>query len=393
MIRKPNWIEINLDNLQKNLTTIKSYLSPDTKVLFPVKADAYGHGSLACSFAAERIGIGYLGVAHVFEGVALRQYGIKIPILVFSPINNTDFETVVKYNLTPTLCSLETAKELSLFCHNRMLINVHIKVNTGMNRYGIQELNYQDIQEILALPNFKVEGIFSHYATAESEDKEQSISQSKKFSALIAPFKDNVPLRHIANSAGLANHNNPDCNVVRPGLMMYGYTPFQNTYKESNNLYPVMKIKARVQQIIHLAKGDKVSYGAHWEAPEKSQIAAVSIGYGDGYFRGNVNDGALYIQGIRCPIVGRVCMDTTMVDVTHLDMVDVGDEVDVINHDTHEEISMEAIASRNDTIAYEISCSVARRLYRKYIWQNQSWKWDTLKEEFKIKSSVEPYNY
>ncbi len=391
MLKTPNWITINLDNLKHNIDFIRSTVAEDVKILFPVKAQAYGHGILSCSYAAQNLGVDYLGVAHVFEGIVLRKHGITIPILVLGPIKEQDFESLVQYTLTPTVNSFKAAQELNTYLESsKKPYSIHVKVDTGMHRYGLYHSNIEQIKELFKLPNLHIEGLFTHFATADEVDETHMKMQLDNFDTLITALNADgfePDLVHAANSAAIFNYPTSHFNMVRPGLALYGYHPMG--MPESSplklDLKPILKVHAKVQQISIVESGGVVSYGAKWEAQKETRVAAVSIGYGDGYFRGKPNEGHLFINGRPCPILGRVCMDTTMVDISHMPEVKVGDEVTIIDRDTHPDISVESLAERFDTISYEITCKLARRLYRHYIWKGSEWCWDDLKTELGVK--------
>ncbi|MGL1935171.1 MAG: alanine racemase [Fibrobacterales bacterium] len=391
MIKTPNWITINLDNLAHNYRTIKARVGKDVKVLFPVKAHGYGHGSLCCSFAAQKIGVDYLGVAHVFEGVLLRKYGITVPILALGPVKEKDFEDLALYNIIPTINSLTAAQALNDFLDSKQSpYPIHIKIDTGMHRYGIDHTATEQVKSIFKLPNLKVEGLFTHFATADEPSESHMATQLAQFDSLRAALDADgyqVDYVHAANSAAIFNYPESHYDMVRPGLALYGYNPLDTHNPENRDLglRPILKVKARIQQISTITQGEAVSYGAKWHATHETRIAAVAIGYGDGYFRGRPNEGHLFINGKPCPILGRVCMDTTMIDISHLPHVKVGDEVSIIDHDVHQDISVESLAERFDTIPYEITCKLARRLYRHYIWKEKEWRWDDLKSELGVK--------
>ncbi len=384
---RPNWIEINLDSLAHNIQVVREKIPPGTKILLPVKADAYGHGSLACSYAAEFCGVDFLGVAHMAEGILLRQYGIGIDILILGPCIPEDFPYLVEFRLTPSVSDEKTALLFDDYLReNDVTAKAHLKIDTGMNRYGIAANCPDTIQKLLRLSHLKFEGIFTHFATADFPDHPNTKKQTQAFQKLLTTLESaglKPPLIHAANSAATFTHPETHFNLVRPGIALYGYNPMGN-FPTEFPLKPLMKMKATIRMIHDVETGESVSYGSFWTASKKTRVATVAIGYGDGYLRGNYNEGVMFLRGKLCPILGRVCMDATMIDVSEIPEAAVGDTVDVIDGEAHECISMEAIAEMHRTIPYEIACRVARRLYRKYHWRGKNYRWDDLKKEFQI---------
>ena len=387
-IPRPNWIEINLDGLVHNLALIRSMLPEGTKVLLPVKADAYGHGSLAVSWAAAHAGIDYLGVAHLFEGILLRQYGIKVPILVLGPCMPADFPYLHEFQLTPSLASLETAKALQEYLETKnATLDVHLKIDSGMHRFGIAPEELGTIHSILDLPALHVEGMYTHLATADMPGHPSTERQIGRFRALVenlAAEGRKPPICHLANSAAtLQRGSELHFDMVRPGVALYGYNPM-GTHPSPWPLKPMLRMRSTVRTLHEVAPGEGVSYGHYWIATQATKVAAVAIGYGDGYLRGEYNKGLVFIQGRPCPIIGRVCMDATMVDVSALPDVKVGDTVECVDGEVDSRISMEVLAAEHNTISYELTSRVARRLYRLYHWQGRVLRWDALKKELGV---------
>lgn len=385
MVPYPNWITINLDNLVHNIQYLKSKTPEGCKFLFPVKADAYGHGSLACSFAALKAGINGLGVAHLFEGVALREYGYGQEILVLGPLTASDFDTCLKYQLTPTITRIDTARAFENFLQARGVTQrVHIKVDTGMGRYGFHYSDITPIQEVLDFSHIKVDGIFSHYACAEDTSNPLNETQLQRFLDLKAQLSVQPELFHMANSAATLNYPESHLDMIRPGLSVYGYHP-QNIDPSTTELKPVMQWEATIREVKELQVGEGVSYGNHWIADKATLVASVAIGYGDG-FRRNLQEGAyVQIQGSNCPVLGTVCMDTIMVDISHLTQLPVvGASVKIIDGTASTDLSVEKISQQMNITPYELTCGVARRLQRRYVWRGQLLLWDELKSQLNI---------
>jgi len=373
-VPRPNWIEIDLDNLQSNISYVRGLLPSGTKMLLPVKADAYGHGSLAISFAAMEAGVDFLGVAHLFEGIALRENGIKTRILILGPCMESDFPYLQKHNLTPSISSYEIAKKLSAL---NSQIPIHIQIDTGMHRFGIKYDDFDQVKKICELDGIEVEGLYSHLATADMPEHSAMEIQLVRFDRMIKELESaglRPPICHIANSAAtLLFAEKTHYNMVRPGLALYGYE-FQ--------VKPVLRLYATVRALRDIEIGDGVSYGHFFIAKKNMRVATIAIGYGDGYLRGNPNEGVIFIKGEACPILGRVCMDACMVDVTEVPDVQIGDRAECINGEFSSRISVETFAAAHNTISYEITTRMARRLYRIYKYKGKMMGWHELRDIF-----------
>lgn len=384
-IPRPNWLEIDLDALCSNLRHL-STLSGIADLLLPVKADAYGHGSLACSMAVEKEKVAsMLGTAHLFEGIALRDWGIQLPILVLGPALPEELPFFIDHQLLPTLESFETAQLYDQILQKRGIkAPFHLKINSGMNRYGLRWDQRDQLQRFGELQNAQLEGVYSHLACGEAEDGEMNQLQFKRFQEAVAQLPSRPRWIHLSNSAGLLRCATLGLNLARPGLASYGASPLDRKSVEELGLFPVMKMYATVRQIHTVPAGESVSYGLRWKAEQETRVAAVAIGYGDGFRRNPPAGTTLRINGVECPIVGTVCMDTTLIDVNGLELR-VGDTVSIIDGCESANHSVEAMAAQHQTIPYEITCGIARRLYRVYRWQGRHWSWDQLRKEFSIK--------
>jgi alanine racemase len=378
----PNWIEIDLDNLQSNICYARSLLPAYVKLLLPVKADAYGHGSLAVSFAAIEAGVDFLGVAHLFEGVALRKNGVKARILVLGPCYESDFPFLLKYNLTPSIQDFETAARLSV-----SQFKIHIQIDSGMHRFGIKHSNFEEVRKICELPNLEIEGIYSHLATADMQEHSAVDMQLSRFDELVKKLEDigkKPPICHIANSpATLLFTGKTHYDMVRPGIALYGYDP-TGEFPSRFPIKPVLRLRSTVRALRNVEAGEGISYGHFFVAKENMRVATVAIGYGDGYLRGEPNEGVIFIGGKACPILGRVCMDACMVDVSEVPEVKIGDIAECINGEFSGQISVEAFAKEHNTISYEITTRMARRLYRVYRYKEKMMGWDDFSNNFCI---------
>jgi alanine racemase len=375
-IPRPNWIEIDLDNLQSNIRFVRSILQKKTKILMPVKADAYGHGSLAISLAAIEAGIDFLGVAHLFEGVALREHGIKSRILILEPCLPSDFPLLAKYNLTPSVQDFETANCLN----NYSQFKVHVQVDTGMHRFGINYDNFEEVKKICELPNLEIEGIYSHLATADIHGHPAMDVQLLRFEKMIGEL-DSIgkrpPVCHIANSPATFSFSKTHYDMVRPGVSLYGYDPSGN-FPSNFPIKPVLRVRSTVRSLRNVAEGEGISYGHFFVAKKNMLVATVAIGYGDGYLRGDPSKGVIFVRGKPCPILGRVCMDACMIDASGVPDMQTGDVAECINGEFSEHISVEAFAKEHNTISYEITTRMARRLYRLYKYKGETTGWDNL---------------
>ncbi len=364
---RPTWAEINLDNLAHNFYQVKKITKPSVKVMVCVKADAYGHGIIPVSKKLESLGVDYLGVASIDEGIALRKSGIKKPILILGLVLKKDIAPVFKYRLTPTICTEELAKVFNAEASKRgKALNVHIKVDTGMGRVGILCRDSLDfIKKVSLLKSLKMEGVFTHLSCADT-DRVFTRGQIRSFDKLIDDIKNSgikIPLVHAANSMGLIGYKDSHFNMVRPGLVIYGLYPKPGL---KIKLKPVLSLKTKVIFTKKLPKGHGVSYGRTYITKDLSNILTLPIGYGDGYPRNLSNLAPVLIKGKRLKISGRICMDQIMVDAGNL-KVNAAEDVVLIGKQGGGMISTEELAKLSGTIPYEITCGLGARVPRIYI--------------------------
>ncbi len=362
--------EVDLGALAYNYHQLRQLAPPSVKFLAVVKADAYGHGAIPVSKKMEELGTDFLGVATVKEGVELRNGGIKKPILVLSGIYQEDAEEVLDYQLTPMVYRLEIAEALSAAARKKgKKIPVHIKVDTGMGRIGVFfEEAPVFANRMRRFGNLEIEGVASHFSTADEGNSSFTEEQLKRFSRTIEEMKKldiDPPFCHIANSAALVNLPAAYFTLVRPGIMLYGSYP-SPSLKTKVSLRQVMSWKSRIADLKKVPVGYPISYGRTFVTERPSFIAAIPVGYADGYNRLLSNRGEVLIKGRRAPVVGRVCMDWTMVDVTAIPGVEVGDEVVLMGSQSGQEITPEEMGEWIGTISYEILCSVGKRVQRIY---------------------------
>ncbi|MSN96065.1 alanine racemase [Campylobacter sp. FMV-PI01] len=358
---------INLDNFEHNFKNIKSLLNDGVKFCGVVKADAYGHGSVMISKFYEKLGADYLAVSRLNEGVELRKNGIKLPILLLGFCEN--IKACLKYNLELPIYNLEMAKVANKIAKkNSKILKIHIAIDTGMSRIGFlldDILKTKDeILEISKLSNLEILGIFSHFSNSDSSDHKFTNLQNEKFTQIINLLEQNslfINLKHISNSAATINFKNFQFNMVRVGLANYGYYPSNHT-RHKLNLKPVMSLKAKIINIKILPKDKFISYSLTYKTKNLEKIATVNIGYADGFARIQ-NSPEILIKGVKCPVVGRICMDQCMVKIPLNMDVKIGEFATIFD----ENLTADEVAKRSNTISYEVLCSMQRRIPRVYV--------------------------
>jgi alanine racemase len=363
----PSWIEIDLSQLRKNISAIRSSIGSSLFCLV-VKANAYGHGLCAIGKAAQEAGVDYLGVAHLQEGIQLRKANVSLPILVLGAIHEDQIYDLIDYNLEFTISSkfkaelvAEKCKEMGRKCR------VHLEVDTGMQRTGVRVSTARELfPYLLTFENLEVVGIYSHLATANGPHDPLSIKQINAFRTLIDDpiLKNRLLIRHLANSGGTAFFPEAHLDMVRPSLLTFGYPP-EDCPESLKAIAPCFSLKAKVSYFKVVQPGEGVSYGHSFVTDKQTRIVTIPVGYGDGYRRALSNRGSVLIRGKRFPIRGTICMDQFMVDVGDQEVY-VGDEVVLIGKQGNEEISLKEVASLCDTIPYEILCLLNDRIPRIY---------------------------
>ncbi len=357
--------EISLSAIRHNISEIRKLLSRGVKFMAVVKANAYGHGAIAVARAAVEAGADYLAVANLKEALELREAGVVSPILILTESPTSVMDEIIQYNLSQTVYSFSEARALSEeACKRKKSARVHVKVDTGMGRVGVapsQAVAF--IAKISSLPGLQLEGIFTHFAKAEDPQDRFTVDQFQKFKQIVARVP-NIPIKHSANSAGVLFHPETHLDMVRVGLMMYGLYP-QGNSRRLVNLMPALSFKSRITYLKRVLAGTPLSYGCTYAAPVETTIATVPVGYADGFSRRLSNRGKVIIKGKRFPVVGRVTMDLTMVDVGNA-KVEVGDEVVLIGEQDGQAISADEIAALEDTISYEVVCGIGKRVARVY---------------------------
>jgi len=357
---------IDLGAIAHNLTEIKKKLQPGVLSLAIVKADAYGHGAVGVAREIQDR-VDYFGIAELGEAVELREAGVTKPILILSYTSPKQYETLITNELTQTIFNYADAVAISeAAVRLKMIARVHIAIDTGMSRIGFfcNDEAVETVKRINDLPNVYIEGLFSHYACADQVDQTVTDRQTAVFKEFIAKLESrgiHIPLCHLCNSAGILVRDE-QFTMVRMGIILYGLYPDPCCYDGSLDLRPAMRIVSHVIHVKEVPAGSGVSYGHTYHTTKPTRIATVCIGYADGYSRALSNKGRVLIHGRFAPIIGRVCMDQLMVDVTDLADVKVGDEVTVLGPDGDEVITAEELADLTGTINYEVVCQFQKRV-------------------------------
>ena len=363
---------INLDNIRHNVSAMKSLVDENKKMLAVIKADAYGHGAVEVGRALDDM-VDYYAVAFLDEGIELRKAGIDKPILILGYTDPSDYMDLMRWDIRPAMYDVDEAQQLSddaVSLGKRA--KIHIKVDTGMGRIGFtcDDAGVNNIEKIWKMPGIEIEGIFTHYAKADEYDKTAANGQLEKFRWIndrLAEIGIHIPVRHRSNSAGIMEMDNSDFDMVRSGIVTYGLYPSEEVDKGIADLRPAMSLTSKVIFVKDVKAGTGIGYGWSYIADHDIKVATVSAGYADGYPRAQSNKGRVIIHGQYAPIIGRVCMDQFMVDVSHIDGVKVRDDVILIGRDGDKEISVEEVAEPANSFNYELVCNIGRRVPRVYI--------------------------
>ena len=379
------WAEIDLGALAHNYRELRRVTAPSAVMMAVVKADGYGHGAPQVARVALKNGVELLAVARMGEAIQLREAGISAPILLFGHSLPSYVDILASKDIRAALNSLEGARSISAEAVRRKTrIKAHIKIDTGMGRLGLlaDEIAIQkdsgeqfkraidDVLAIKALPGIEVEGIFTHFANADSRDKGHATSKLSCFTKVLETLKQHsfrVRYRHAANSAAIIEMPDSHLDLVRPGIAQYGLWPSGEIDRQRIDLKPVMSIKSRIIHVKNVGADFTVSYGSTHITPCPTRIATIPVGYADGYDRILSSSGHMLVKGVRAPIIGRVCMDLTMIDVGHVPGVSLEDEVVILGSQGNETISADEIAERVGTINYEIVSSLTSRVPKVYV--------------------------
>lgn len=369
---RPTVAEVDLSAIRHNVQKIREKVAP-ARVMAVVKADAYGHGAVPVAREALRAGASYLAVAMLEEALELRANGIRAPILVFGGVFPGEAAEYLRHDLTATVYTQEAVAELQREAHRQAKrVRVHVKVDTGMGRLGVDWQKAADfISEIAELPELALEGVYTHFATSDERDKTFAEEQLRRFRNVLRALEERgVPglLRHAANSGAILDLPDSYFDMVRPGVSLYGYYPSNET-TESIPLQPAMTFKTRVLYVKEVPAGTPLSYGCTYITPRDTQIATLPVGYADGYNRLLSNQGEVLIRGRPYPVVGRVCMDLILVDLGPDSPVQPGDEVVLFGRQGDAEVSVRSLCDKLNTIPYEVTCWVSKRVPRVYVGQ------------------------
>ncbi|AID44009.1 Alanine racemase [Candidatus Arthromitus sp. SFB-mouse-NL] len=366
------YAEVNLDNLVKNLKFIQN-INGNNKIIPVIKDDAYAHGIIEVANKFIDNGIQILSVGDINEGILLRKFGVRVPILVFGITPAENIDDLIKNDLTQTVSSFEYANIiLEKLSRINKRLKVHIKVDTGMGRVGLiaSDENFKIVNNICSNPLIDIQGVYSHFSDAGGEDKNYTVNQYKLFKLFcnnLSKLKLDIKYKHICNSEGSLNYRFDDIEYIRPGLSLYGYSMGKN-YEE---LKPVMSLKAKVVHIKKANKGEYIGYGKTYRVDKESYIATLNIGYGHGYPRYLSNKGRVIVNNEFANIVGSICMDHCMIDITNIINIKLFDDVILIGSSGEKNIDAHEIARYGNTICYEVLCGIRRKVPRVYLEDNK----------------------
>jgi len=367
------WAEVDLDALAHNMREVRRLADKDALVTAVIKADGYGHGAKKIAQTLLDNGTDRFAIAVLDEGIELREAGLKVPILILGFTDKERAEEIISHSLEQTVYSWDLAEALSEEAVKQgKTAKIHVKIDTGMGRIGLQpdKDSVQLIKRISKLPNLVIEGIFTHFAVADAADKAYTKGQYEKFNWICQELsKENIKInfKYCGNSATIIDLPDMHMNMVRAGIMLYGLKPSEEVMLDKLELKQVMSLKVRITHVKDIEAGQSVSYGRKFIAEKKSRIASMPIGYADGYTRMLSGKAEALVKGIRVPVVGRICMDQCMIDVTGIEDVKVGDEVVLFGKQGDGFIHIDELAEKLGTINYEIVCMISKRIPRVYI--------------------------
>lgn len=366
---RPTWAEIHLDNLAFNFHSIKKRVDENLKYMAVVKADAYGHGSVECARRLEGEGADWFGVALPEEGIELRQAGIQKPVLCLGSFWVGQENELLQNNLTPVIYRIELAEKFNRAAKEKGIVaNVHVKIDTGMNRLGVR---FDELKEFLEnfrkFENLKIDGVMTHFASADS-DMDFTNQQISLFNEAVEIFYEKgfrPTFKDLSNSPGALGHKNANGNMVRLGGVLYGlWWDILPKDIDPPELKQVMTVHTRINSLKKVYKGEAVGYGRTFKVAKDSLIAAIPIGYHDGYPRGLSNCGRVLVNGVFADVIGRISMDWTIIDATNVPNIKIGDEVILIGVKNGLQVTAEEIAEKTNTISYEITCGINPRVRR-----------------------------
>ena len=364
--------EINLDALKHNIQEIQAVLG-DTKLMCVIKTNAYGHGSIVLARELAAMGAYGFAVATVDEGIELRNNGIIQPILVLGFVAKEQYADMITHHIMPAIFTYSMAKDFDAVASSMHTVaDVHIKLDTGMNRIGFKptQESVEIVERISKLPNIKIEGIFTHFACADEADKTSAYEQERKYDQFIKWLEEKdiyIPIKHVSNSASIIDLAGFRKDMVRSGIITYGLYPSEEVSKDVLDLKPAMELKTHIVYIKEVGPGEGISYNHTYVTDKKTKIATIPVGYADGYPRALSSKGRVLIRGQYAPIIGRICMDQFMVDVTDIEGISVMDEVTLVGHDGNKMLTVEEVANLAGSFNYEFVCGIGKRVPRVYI--------------------------
>ena len=366
---RPTWAEIDLAAITHNIQQFRSHISPRTRLMAIVKANAYGHGAVQVARTAVAAGVSFLSVGMVEEAIELRENGLTAPILILGYTPKEYAPYLVQYRLTPSVFTLPEAQAFSQAAvQAKTKLEVHVKVDTGMTRVGCQAQEADSfIRQLAAMPGLQITGLYTHFASADQQDLTFARLQLARYLALVERLEARgikIPLKHVANSAAAMSMPEAQLDMVRLGIGLYGLYPSAEVNRSQIQLQPAMTLKAKIVYLKDVPAGVGVSYGSTYVTTQPARIATLNIGYGDGYRRQLSNRGQVLVHGQRVPVVGRICMDQTMINVQDVPGVQAGDEVVLFGQQDGALLSVDEVASWLDTINYEVITAISRRVPR-----------------------------
>lgn len=367
---------VDLDAIRHNMEAMKANLKDETRMIGVLKSDGYGHGAVPIAWAMDSYVWGY-GVATVEEGVTLRKHGIKKPILVLGVVPYDGYDLLLEYEITSSLFQLKRAERLSCLAEKAgKKAVVHLALDTGMSRIGypVTREAADEAVKICRLPGIRVEGLFTHFAKADEKDRaatDKQIERYLEFVDMLCERGVTIPVLHCSNSAAILEFPKANFHAVRAGISIYGLYPSEEVDRDTVRLRPAMELKSVISYVKKIQPGTPVSYGGTFTADREMTIATIPVGYGDGYPRNLSGKGEVLIRGKRARILGRVCMDQFMVDVTGIDGADEEDEVILIGRQGEDEITVEELARVGGGFHYELVCDIGKRVPRVYLENGQ----------------------
>lgn len=367
---RPTIIEIDLDALEHNLNYFMQKIPKDINLVAVVKANAYGHGVIPIVKHLQSLGVKFFAVAFLDEAVQLREAGILSSILVLGYTPKNGIEIAIKHNIALTVYTIEAVEQINSIGEKlKKKLKIHIKIDTGMGRLGLKPSDAHDFYQIAKKsPWIEIEGIYTHFATSDEKDKTLTNQQYQIFRETINEVSglENIPMKHVSNTAAIIDLPKYSQTAVRLGIGLYGLLPSKEVSTLYSELKPVMSLKTKVAFLKTIKEGQTVSYGATFKAEKQTIVATLPIGYADGLSRKLSNSGYVLVKGIKAPIIGRICMDQTMIDVSQIKDINIGDEVVIIGSQNNKCIRIDDHAEIIDTINYEIVTIIGERIPKIY---------------------------